>query len=87
MPPPCIVFFACFYYVVQNEQHLKFILCNEMVPLVNLEEMGLPILSTTKQLFLDDTCVPDSVCSVCLIDLISGIVFVVHWWLFLGVTL
>ena len=48
-----------------------------MVPVVNLEEMELPILSTAKLLFLDDIYF-DSVCFVCLILLIGGIVFVVH---------
>ena len=47
---------------------------------------GLPILSTAKPFFSDDICF-ERVCSVCLIVLISGIVFVMHWLLFLGVSL
>ena len=55
-----------FYYVVQ-----KFILCNEMVPVVNLEKMDCHFYLQRNYCFFDNIYFD----SVCLILLISGILF------------
>ena len=60
--------FLIVLFVVQNEQLLKFIQCDEVVPVVNPEEVDCQfylLWRSAKPLFMDDICF-DRVCSVSL---------------------
>ena len=60
-----IVRFSRFSYVLQNEQLLKFIQCDEVVPVVKPEEVDFQFyqLRSAKSLLMDGVCF-DRVCTV-----------------------
>ena len=63
-----IVLFSRFSNVLQNEQVLKCIQCDEVVPVVNPEEMGCQfylLRRSAKPLLMDGVCF-DRVCSLLL---------------------